>query len=432
MRARMHTAALAALLALPAAAQGQVIAITGGTVHPVSGPKIERGTVLIRDGKIAEVGANVAVPAGARVIDATGKVVTPGLINANTQLGLSEGGGPQFSGGYNDTRAKGTRGVAASFRAWEGFNPASTFITPARQGGVTTVLIAPNGGMIGGQSALLNLGGDRLEDMLVQRARGGPAVAMSASFSPGAADAASRGELLGRLREVLQDAKAYGANRAAFERNATRSFAAPRADLEALQAVIDTTMPLMVEVDRASDIRAVLDLKRRDKLPLKLILLGASEAWQVAADIAAAKVPVMVGAMSNIPGSFDVLGARQENAALLRAAGIPIVLISNGSDDAQNFNVQNIRYEAGNAVAYGLSWDEALRAVTLAPAEAFGVADRIGSLRPGRDANVVIWDGDPFEFATKAETVLIRGAIQTGASRQDELTRRYAPVKGRP
>ncbi len=432
MRARMHMAALAALVALPAAAQGQVIAITGGTVHPVSGARIERGTVLIRDGKIVDVGANIAVPAGARVIDATGKVVTPGLINANTQLGLAEGGGPQFSSGYNDTRAKGTRGVAASFRAWEGFNPASTFITPARQGGVTTVMIAPSGGMIGGQSALLTLGGDRLDDMLVQRARGGQAVAMSASFSPGAADAASRGELLGRLREVLQDAKAYGANRAAFERNATRSFAAPRADLEALQAVVDTTLPLVVEVDRAADIRAVLDLKRRDKLPLKLILLGAAEGWQVAADIAAAKVPVMVGAMSNIPGSFDVLGARQENAALLRAAGIPVVLISNGSDDAQNFNVQNIRYEAGNAVAYGMSWDDALRAVTLAPAEAFGVADRIGSLRPGRDANIVIWDGDPFEFATKAETVLIRGTVQTGASRQDELTRRYAPVKGRP
>ena len=435
MRARMQTAALAALLSFPATAQGQVIAITGGTVHPVSGAKIERGTVLIRDGKIAEVGANIAIPAGARVIDATGKIVTPGLVNANTQLGLSEGGGPQFSGGYNDTRAKGTRGVAAAFRAWEGFNPASTFITPARQGGVTTVMVAPNGGMIGGQSALLNLSGDRLDDMLVRRTNGGPAVAMSASFgagAAGAADAASRGELLGRLREVLLDAKAYGANRAAFERNATRSFAAPRADLEALQAVVDTSLPLVVEVDRAADIRAVLDLKRREKLPVRLILLGAAEGWQVAADIAAAKVPVMVGAMSNIPGSFDVLGARQENAALLRAAGIPVVLISNGSDDAQNFNVQNIRYEAGNAVAYGLSWDEALRAITLAPAEAFGVADRIGSLRPGRDANIVIWDGDPFEFATRAETVLIRGIVQTGASRQDELTRRYAPGKGRP
>ena len=432
MRARIQTAALAALFTLPALAQGQVIAITGGAVHPVSGPKIERGTVIIRDGKIAEVGTNIAIPVGARVIDATGKIVTPGLINANTQLGLSEAGGPQFSGGYNDTRAKGTRGVAAAFRAWEGFNPASTFITPARQGGVTTVMIAPNGGMIGGQSALLNLGGDRLDDMLVQRLKGGPAVAMSASFSPGAADAGSRGELLGRLREVLQDAKAYGANRAAFERNATRGFAAPRADLEALQPVVDTTLPLMVEVDRASDIRAVLDLKRRDKLPLRLILLGVAEGWQVAADIAAAKVPVMVGAMSNIPGSFDQLGARQENAALLRAAGIPVVLISNGSDDAQNFNVQNIRHEAGNAVAYGMAWDDALRAITLAPAETFGVADRIGSLRPGRDANIVVWDGDPFEFATKAETVLIRGAVQTGASRQDELTRRYAPVKGRP
>ncbi|MBW7934469.1 MAG: amidohydrolase, partial [Gemmatimonadaceae bacterium] len=134
MRTRIHSLiALLALGAAPVSAHAQVVAITGGTVYPVSGPKIERGTVLIRDGKIAEVGATVAVPAGATVIDATGKVVTPGLINAYTQLGLTEAGSPQFSGGYNDTRAKGTRGIAANFRVWEGFNPASTFIVPARQ-----------------------------------------------------------------------------------------------------------------------------------------------------------------------------------------------------------------------------------------------------------------------------------------------------------
>ena len=144
---------------LGAQAGAQTIAITGGTVFPVSGPKIEHGTVLIRGGRIVDVGVNVVVPAGAEVIDATGKWVTPGLINANTSLGLSESGGPQFSGGYNDTHAKGAKGIAASFKAWEGLNPASMFIPQARQGGVTSVLVTPNGGFIGGQAAMIDLAG---------------------------------------------------------------------------------------------------------------------------------------------------------------------------------------------------------------------------------------------------------------------------------
>ncbi len=422
-------AAIAAVVAAPAAVSAQVIAITGGTVYPVSGPKIEHGTVLIRDGKIADVGTNIAVPIGATVINATGKVVTPGLINAYTQLGLTEAGAPEFSGGYNDTRAKGTHGVAANFRVWEGFNPASTFIPPARQGGVTHVLVSPTGGLISGQAAVMTLAGDHADAMVVRRANGAAAVAMAAQFRADAAETASRGELIGRLRELLLDAKTYGANRAAYERNATRAYSAPRADLEALQAVIDTSLPLMIEADRASDIRSLIELRQREKLPARLIIVGASEGWQVAKELAAAKIPVMVGAMSNIPSTFDALGTRQENPALLKAAGVHVVLISNGSDNADNFNVQHIRHDAGNAVSYGMSWDDALRAITLAPAEAFGLADRIGSLRAGRDANVVVWNGDPFEFATRAETVIIRGAVQTGSSRQDELTRRYAPRK---
>ncbi len=413
------------------AGTGTTIAITGGTVFPVSGPKIERGTVLIRDGRIVEVGASVVVPAGAQVIDASGKWVTPGLINASTQLGLSEGGSPQFSGGYNDTRAKGANGVAAAFKAWEGINPASTFIIPARQGGVTTVLVHPSGGLISGQAAVVDLAGDNVDAMLVRRSgrRGTEtaAVAMTVSFSNDAAQAGARGEVLGKLRELLLDARTYGQNRAAYERNASRAMTASRADLEALQAVVDTTLPLAIEVNRASDIRAVLALTQRDKLPLKLILVGAAEGWQVARELAAAKVPVMVGAMSNIPSSFDELGARQENAALLRAAGVSVVLIGNGPGDSENFNVLNIRQEAGNAVAYGMSWDDALRAITLSPAEAFGLADKVGSLRAGREANVVIWNGDPFEFSTRAEHVFIRGVKQGGKSRQDELTERYRP-----
>jgi imidazolonepropionase-like amidohydrolase len=132
----------------------------------------------------------------------------------------------------------------------------------------------------------------------------------------------------------------------------------------------------------------------------------------------------MAGAMNNIPG-FGALGARQENPALLRQAGVTVLLIGTGSDPL-TFNVRNITQEAGNAVAYGMDWNEALRAITLAPAEVFGVADRVGSLQPGRDANVVVWSGDPFEFSTRVEHVFIRGVPQRlGDSRQDQLIRRY-------
>jgi imidazolonepropionase-like amidohydrolase len=141
--------------------------------------------------------------------------------------------------------------------------------------------------------------------------------------------------------------------------------------------------------------------------------------------LAAANVPVVVGSMNNIPTSFSTLGVRQETPALLQRAGAKVVLIANGSGGEEVFNVRNLKYDAGVAVAYGLSWDDALRAVTLGPAEVLGVANRIGSLQVGRDANIVVWSGDPFEFTTKVERVLIRGREVVQPSRQDELMDRY-------
>lgn len=156
----------------------------------------------------------------------------------------------------------------------------------------------------------------------------------------------------------------------------------------------------------------------------------------VADKLAAAKVPVFTGAMNNIPGSFTTLGQRQENAGLLRRAGVQVVIVGNaGGGDEEAFNVRNIKQEAGNAVAYGMTWEDALRAVTLAPAEIFGLADRIGSLQAGRDANVVIWSGDPFEFGTVPEHVLVRGREYTQPDRQQLLTDRYKtlpPAWGTP
>jgi len=396
--------------------RAQTVAITGGKVYPVSGPPIENGTVLVRDGKIVAVGANVAVPNGATRIDATGKWVTPGLINALTGLGVIEIGAVPAT---VDRSARGDSGVAAAFPVWEGINPASTLFAPARNDGITSVGVVPTGGLIAGQAALIDLVPGTLTEMI-----GKAPVAMVAQFGdPRSGGSNARGEQYTRLRELLEDARTYSRRRGEFERAQTRPFAARRADLEALVPVVEGRLPLMVNADQASDIDAVLRLARETNV--KLIIAGGAESWKMADKLAAANVPVIVGSMINIPQSFATLGSRQETPALLRRAGVKVVLIANGSGGEEVFNVRNLKYDAGVAVAYGLAWDDALRAITLTPAEVLGVANRVGSLQPGRDANIVVWSGDPFEFATRVEHVLIRGREVTQPSRQDELMQRY-------
>jgi imidazolonepropionase-like amidohydrolase len=396
-------------------AHGQTIAITGARVFPVSSAPIDNATVLIRDGKIVQVGSNVTIPADARRIDASGKWVTPGLIDAETQLALVDepGNGDVAARGHNDA-------LTPSFKVWEGINPRSVYIQPARQHGVTSVIVAPRAsGVVSGQGTMIDLIDGALPDMLTS----GPG-AMFVNFdSPPENQIASRGELFARFRELLDDTKTYMRRRADFDRNQSRPFVASRADLEAMIPVVEGRQAVAIEANRASDIEMALQIAR--EYSLKMMIVGAEEGWMVGAKLAAAKVPVLVGAMSNIPLSFSTLGSRQENAAQLRAAGVSVALIGNGPGDEDSFNVRNIRQEAGNAVAYGLPWNEALRAVTMAPAEMFGVADRLGSLQPGREANVVIWSADPFEFSTVAEHVFVRGRESTALSRQDELERRY-------
>ena len=401
-------------MALPSAAQ--TIAITGGKLYPVSGPPIENGTVVITNGKITAVGANVPIPAGAQRVDATGKWVTPGLFDAATILGAQEVG---FSGGYQDNGAKGEKGVAASFKVWESINPANTFIPMTRRDGITTVGVVPTQGYVQGQAAVIDL----LEGDVAQMVVRAP-VAMLGDFSnPQSAEAGARGELYQKWRDLLRDAKAYSLRKTQYEANQSRTFVASKGNLEALQPVLAGTMRLWLLADRASDIEAALALAR--EFTIKIVIVGGAEAWKVADKLAAANVPVMAGAMNNIPASFSTLGQRQENAGLLRAAGVAVALVGNGPGDEESYNVRDIRQEAGNAVAYGMKWDDALRAITLAPAEVAGVADKVGSLRVGRSANVVVWSGDPFEFATRAEHVFVHGVEYTGRTREEELTDRY-------
>ncbi|HTA75373.1 MAG TPA: amidohydrolase family protein [Gemmatimonadaceae bacterium] len=412
-----------ALLAAATAAQAQTIAITGGTVYPVSGPKIEHGTVIIRDGKIAAVGANVSVPTGAQTIDATGKWVTPGLINSATQLGVEE---VQAVSSTSDERASGENGVAASFRVIDGFNPLSTLIQPARNDGITSVVDIPqSGGVIFGQAGFVDLASS---DMIVRSSAAmvGQFGNTSAGFGRrgGGPEGYTRGEMAARLRELFDDVKTYAANKAAYDRAQSRPLSASRADLEALIPVVEGRLPLIMFVDRASDINEAMAITKA--YGVKLIVGGGAEAWEVAPALAAAKIPVLTGALDNIPNSFEQLGQRHDNIALLRKAGVNVALIGNGGEeDGSPFNVRNIRQEAGTAVAFGLSWDEALKAITLAPAEIFGVADRLGTLQTGRDANVVVWSGDPFEFSTQAVAVFVRGQQVKAPSRQDLLMERY-------
>ena len=413
MRRQLFASAL--LVGLSASAsQAQTVAITGGKIYPVSGPVIERGTVLMRDGRIVAVGADVAIPANAQRIDATGKVVTPGIVNAATQLGLVE---ISAVPGTREMTARGREGIAAAFMPWEGLNPTSVLLGPARDGGITSAVIYPQGGLISGQAAVIHLVPGTATDMVLRAP-----VAMVASL--GQVNGMPRAETIMRLREVLTDARVYRTRRVDFERAQTRPFAASRLDLDALIPVLDGRVPMLINADKASDIEAAMRLAK--EFNFRLIIGGGAEAWQIADKLAAAKVPVLTGAMNNIPGTFASLGQRQENAGILARAGVSVSLVGNaGGGDEEAFNVRNVRYEAGNAVAYGMDWNAALRAITLSPAEVFGVADRVGSLQAGKLADVVVWSGDPFEFASQPERVFVQGVQTTTPSRQDLLEQRY-------
>jgi imidazolonepropionase-like amidohydrolase len=388
----------------------QTIAITGGTVYPVSGPKLEHATVLVQNGRITAVGTSVTIPAGAIRIDATGKWVTPGLIDGGGQMGLVE------IGAVGGTREAFYRGdsVAAAFNVAEGINPASTLIPVTRIAGITTTLAAPGGHLISGQAVLIDLDGSTVEQMLVKSP-----VAILADLSESGKDEAgsTRAGVTQRLRRVFRDALEYERRKADFARGQRAPLSASAADLEALLPVLHGQLPLIAVANRKSDIATALRLAREFRL--QLILAGAQEGWEVAGDIAAAGVPVLIEPLDNIP-SYDALGVRYENAALLAKAGVKVVLL-----ETDTHNARNLRQQAGNAVSYGMSWDQALQAVTLAPAEVFAVADRYGSLQPGKVANVVVWSGDPFELSTAAEHVFIRGREIPLRSRQTELFERY-------
>ena len=400
-----------------AAAAGPTIAITNGRVFPVSGAPIERGTVLIRGRQITAVGASVVVPAGATVIDAAGKVVTPGFIESATQIGIVEI--PLGADGTDDQSST-DKELSAAFNVVDSFNGESTVIPVTRVEGVTRAVVAPTGTghVILGQGALFDLSGGQVPDSIVKAP-----VAMFANLGEAgaASEGGSRASAMLRLREALQDALDFARNRLAWSNAQRRPYARGRLDMEALGPVVRGELPLAITANRASDLLAAMRLS--DEFHLKLILMGAGEGWRISSELARRKIPVVVKPLTDIP-SFDALGATLENPARLSNAGVTLVLSS-----FDTHNARNLRQEAGNAISYGLNRDAALRAVTLEPARVWGVADRVGSIEVGKDADVVVWSGDPFELTTGPEHVFIAGREMSKDTRQRQLFEKYRVLR---
>ena len=404
------TLGLATLAVIIGAGQagGQAIAITGGTVFPVSGPRIESGTVLIRDGRIEAVGANVAIPADATRIDATGKWVTPGLIHAATNAGLGVRGLQGFG-----ERAQ-TGDVSAAFNVRDAIDPHALDLSVARTGGITTGVLGPSGPFVNGHAVVANLAGETVEAMVV---RSPAALVINLTAAAREAGGGSRAGATARLRLLFQDARTLAARRADWSRAQMQPLSAPAVQLEALLPALGGDLLVVFQADRDIDILNALALA--EEFSLRVMIHGGAEAWKVAPRLAAAGVAVSLTPNTNIP-SFDGLGARLDNATLLRQAGVEVIIAQNDSGGERN-----LRYGAGNAVRNGMSWDEAMQAVTLVPARVFGIADDYGSLEPNKIANLVIWSGDPFEFASAVERMFVRGREVSLRTRETELMERY-------
>jgi imidazolonepropionase-like amidohydrolase len=437
---RLKSLILGAVCALaltsPASAQS-LTAITGGRV--LTGTSvIENGTVVIQNGRVVSVGTGAA-PAGARIIDARGKVVSPGFVAVDSGLGGLE----ISSVNGSDDLSNGANTISASFDVSYGLDPWSFTLPVARLGGITRAIVVPthagggggsgghahddsdfagvghgglqSPGLFAGQAAIIHLAAGT--DILVK-----PRVAMIAPFGEAGAGIAggARGAQFTQFRETLAEVRLFARNRAAYDRAGLRDLSLSRADLEALIPVANGTMPLIVTVRRAADIQQVLRLAREEGV--KIILDGAEEAWLVADQIAAANVPVLLNPISNLPSSLETRAARMQNAAVLDAAGVVIAI--KGNDGSHR--VRETRYNAGNAVSHGLSYQSAIEAITVNPAKIFGMAGQFGELRAGAAADVVIWSGDPLEPLSNAETIFIGGAEQAPTSRQFLLRDRYA------
>ena len=410
----------AAFAAMPAAAQDVAITNANLVIGDGSAP-VAQGTVVIRSGRVVAAGANVAVPQGMQTIDAAGRYVTPGIVGGFSRVGLIE---IDAVDGSNDADAsESIYGPAIDIAP--ALNPLGVPVGVNRMNGVTRALVFPgaSAGLFDGRGALVDLGAD---NNMVTRA----GIFQYAELGEAGAERAggTRASAILTFRNLLAEAAEFARSPATYD-GRSRDALLNRADAAALGRVLDGRDRLFIKVSRASDILAVINLLR-DYPRIKATLVGAQEGWMVAREIAAAHLPVIASALSDLPTNFEQLAATQSNIGRMRAAGVTVGI--GLVDDNETHRLAYARQYAGNLVALrhvagatGLSWDDAFATITSGPAAAAGMDDIVGSLRPGRVGDVVIWDGDPLEVTSAPAMVWIDGVAQSLVSRQTELLRRY-------
>ena len=403
------------LLLVAGGATAQDVLIRNATVHTAgSRGTIKNADVLVQGGIIRAVGPKLLTPPGMKVFDANGKSLTPGLFAGFSDIGLEEVSAEKSTVDSSiELAGTGVPQTRPEFDVTLAYNPASMVIPVARMGGLTfTALTANSGGsLIAGQGGVVRLDGDPSAAMTGTRL-------LFVNLGAGA-DGMTGGSRAGQYMLLDQ---------AVREARGQAPYASPYALLtpagrETLARYLAGGR-VVFSVDRAADIRQLLSFCRRHKLPV--LITGGAEAWKVATELKAANATVFLDALQNLPSSFDQLGSRLDNAALLAKAGVKVALVSPDS----THNARKIRQAAGNAVANGLSWEDGLASITRVPAQALGVGDKLGRIEVGMQADLALWDGDPLEVSTLAEAVWMHGTSMPLRSRQTQLRDRYLQDPG--
>jgi imidazolonepropionase-like amidohydrolase len=404
------------------------VAIRNATIVPVTSPTIANGTIVFSNGIITAVGATAAIPANATVIDGTGLFVYPGLIDSGSHVGLEE---ISAVPGTIDTAELGD--INPNARAEIAVNPHSNIIPVTRVNGITSVVTEPEGGIISGSSAMIQLSGWTPREMTLKAP-----LAMhihfprlrSAAFDEVPQDEEAAKEAtknytkqVDKLRDTFRDAQAYAKVSAARKQNAGTKRVDRDLILEALVPVVEGREPVVLHANLERDIRAAI--KFADEFKLKVILADADDAARVIPELKSRNIPVILGPILSLPpredDPYDLVFS---NAKALNDAGIPFAIQSQDSH-----NARNLPYQAAACAAFGLPKDVALRAITITPAQIFGLADRIGSLEAGKLANLIVTDGDPLEIVTHVKRLYIGGEEITLETNQTLLWEKF---KARP
>ncbi|MCP3933380.1 MAG: amidohydrolase family protein [Bacteroidetes bacterium] len=398
--------------------QKGIFALTNATIETVTNGTIQ-GTLLIKDGKIAAVGSSVSIPANATVIDCKDHFIYPGMMDSGTRLGLSEVGSISVTQDYNEIGD-----IIPHMDALSAVNPNSVAIPVTRVSGVTTVLVAPAGGRFSGTASLINLIGYTPDQMYA----GFKGVVLNYPSSGGRSRKSEEDrkkeeeKSLKTLNEVWKNVLLYSKIDSAVQKNPKikPEYNPPMA---ALLPVVKGEIPLLIEVNREKDILSAIEWVQKRKV--KAIFTGVSEGWRVGKQIAEAEIPVITGPVLRIPSrASDRFDKAYANAGLMHKAGVKVAIRTGESE-----NVRNLPFHAGFAAAYGMGKDAALKAVTIIPAEIFGVDNQIGSIETGKIASLFVSDGDPFETKTQIKHLFINGWKVSLESRHTRLYNEFLERK---